>query len=424
MLTSRILDAGRLLRGAKPARKLGLTRLVLIAATVMALAAGWRFWSQHSAAAIPAYETRPVGFGVVERSISATGPVKALVTVDVGSQLSGLIAEMKADFNHRVKASDLLAVIDRAPFEAKLASATANLAMARADIGMREAAVARAEIRFAQDARDAARYEVLSPKGAASQKQREDAQTQSGLAQADLAMARAQLESAKAAVSQRQADVSQAQIDLDHTLIRSPIDGVVVDRRMQPGQTVAAQYQTPILFQIAQDLSQIQIWAQVDEADIGAVHPGAPVTFTVEAYPEETFAGVVDQVRLAATKLAGVVTYTVIIRSQNPDQRLFPDMTTTVRIVSARRENVRNVPNEALRFRPPAQSTGGEADGAKMGDADHTVLWISGADGTLQRRLVQAGLKGNLLTEILKGEVKVGDAVAIRAKSGTGQRKP
>ncbi|MGQ0444954.1 MAG: efflux RND transporter periplasmic adaptor subunit [Beijerinckiaceae bacterium] len=214
--------------------------------------------------------------------------------------------------------------------------------------------MARAEAQLAQDTRDAARYEVLSPRGVVSQKQRETAETQMGLARAELVMARAQLESVKAAVSHHEADVSQAQIHFDRTLIRSPISGVVIDRRMQQGQTVTAEYQTPILFQIAQDLSQIQIWAQVDEADVGAIRRGAPVTFTVEAYPEESFSGAVDQVRLAATKVAGVITYTVIIKVQNPDQRLFPEMTATVRIVSARRDNVLTVPNEALRFHPPA----------------------------------------------------------------------
>ena len=208
MLSWRAADAGRFRRVGKPRAKRALTKLALAAAaTAVALAAGWRYASQGGGA-LPAYETRPTGFGVVERSISATGSVKALVTVDVGSQVSGLIAEMKADFNDPVKEGGLLAVIERAPFEAKLASAAANLAMARADIGFREAAVARARTRAAQDERDSARFELLSPKGVVSQKSREDAQTQSGLARADLAMAAAQLESAKAAVAQREADVS------------------------------------------------------------------------------------------------------------------------------------------------------------------------------------------------------------------------
>lgn len=414
MLTRQDATASRF-RVGKPGAKWAFTLLALTAA-ITALAAGWHVWTQHRQSDVTAYETKPVSFGVVERSISATGSVKALVTVDVGSQLSGLIAGMKADFNDRVKEGDLLAVMDRAPFEAKLASATANLAVARADIGLREAAVTRARTRLAQDERDAARFEALSPKGVVSQKSSEGAQTQSGLARADVAMAAAQLESARAAVAQREADVSQAQIDLDHTLIRSPISGVVVDRRMQPGQTVAAQYQTPVLFQIAQDLSQILIYAQVDEADIGPVRPGAPVTFTVEAYPDQTFEGTVDQVRLAATKTAGVVTYTVVIKAQNPVQQLFPDMTATVRIVGARREKVLNVPNDALRFRPPVAGSGGEAD--------HPVVWTLGADGTLQRRLVRLGLKGDTATEVLDGELKAGEAAVVRVKRMAERRGP
>ena len=189
---------------------------------------------------------------------------------------------------------------------------------------------------------------------------------------------------------------------------------------MQPGQTVTAEFQTPILFQIAEDLSQIQIWAQVDEADIGGVHPGEPVTFAAEAYPGQTFTGVVDQVRLAATKTSGVVTYTVIIRAQNEGQKLFPEMTATVRIVSARRDNVLSVPNEALRFRPPAEAR----DDGKTGAADHAVLWMPGAGGTLQRRPIRLGLKGDVSSEIVEGEVKAGDAVAVHAKSGIGGRKP
>ncbi|MCI0737261.1 MAG: efflux RND transporter periplasmic adaptor subunit [Beijerinckiaceae bacterium] len=418
MLISPEANTTHLPRGAKFARKSALAGLVLAAG--VALFAGWQLWSESGASSAPAFETRPAAVGSVERTISATGPVKALVNVEVGTQLSGLIAEMKADFNDRVKAGDLLAVIDRAPFVARLDSATANLEMARAEIGMREAAVERAGTRLAQDNRDKARYEALSPRGVVSQKTRETAQTQSGLALADLSMARANLESAKAAVAQREADVSQAKIDLDRTLIRSPIDGVVVDRRMQPGQTVAAVYQTPILFQIAQDLSQIQISAQVDEADVGAVRPGAPVTFTVEAYPDETFAGVVEQVRLAATKISGVITYTVIIRAQNPDLRLYPDMTATARIVSAERKNALNVPNEALRFRPPGEA----AAQGKTGQARQVVVWVPDVNGTLSPRQVRLGLKGDHATEILDGEIKEGDAVALRAKSTSGGEEP
>jgi HlyD family secretion protein len=419
MLISPETKAGGLLPGVKPARKRALLKPILAVAACVALAVGWRLWVSHGAAA-PAYETRPVSLGTVEYTISSTGPVKALITVDVGSQLSGIIAEMKADFNDHVKEGDLLAVIDRGPFEAAYASAAANLAIAKADIDLRQATVAKVQHQLAQFERDAGRFRMLAPSGSASRMQSEQAETQSVTAKDDQAIAQAQLESARGTVAQREAELKQAEIDLNRTLIRSPINGVVIDRKMQPGQTVTAAYQTPILFQIAQDLSQIQIWAQVDEADIGAVRPGAAVTFSVEAYPGQIFSGVVDQVRLAATKTSGVVTYTVIIKAQNPDQRLFPEMTATVRIVGERRENVLNVPNEALRFHPPAEA----ASAHKTSDTDHTVLWVQGPDGKLIPRAVWPGLKGDSSTEILKGEIKAGEEVVLRAKAESGAEQP
>ena len=169
------------------------------------------------------------------------------------------------------------------------------------------------------------------------------------------------------------------------------------------------------MFQIAQDLSQILIFAQVDEADIGPVRPGALVTFTVEAFPDETFEGTVEQVRLAAAKTAGVVTYTVIIKAQNPGQRLFPDMTATVKIIGARRENVLSVPNDALRFRPPS---------AGRGVADGAAVWVMAPSGTLERRAVRLGLKGETATEILDGDIKLGETVVLRVKSTAERRRP
>jgi len=417
MLTPQTNAEGHL-REVKSARMGTLTKLTLAAVFIGALALGWRLWAVHGAGEVPIYETAPVGLGVVERTISSTGPVKALVSVEVGSQLSGIIAEMKADFNDHVKEGDLLAIIDRGPFEAAYASAAANLAIAKADIGLREATVAKAQHQLVQYERDAGRYRSLAPLGSASRMQLDQAETLVATTRDDIAIAQAQLESSKGTVAQREAALKQAEIDLNRTLIRSPINGVVIDRKMQPGQTVTAAYQTPILFQIAQDLSQIRIWAQVDEADIGSVHAGALVSFTVEAYPEEEFSGEVEQVRLAATKTSGVVTYTVIIKAQNPDQKLFPEMTATVRIVSQRRENALNVPNEALSFRLPDEMP------SKTGDAEHGVLRVLGQDGKLVPRMVRFGLKGDHSTEILEGEIKAGDFVVLRNKNMSGESQP
>ncbi len=376
---------------------------------------GLLVWRQGSSAGGVDYETVVIDTGDVERSISATGSIKALVMVDVGTQLSGLITEMKVGFNDRVKAGDLLAVIDRAPYEAKANAAEAELSTARADLGLKEAALIKAETQAGYANRESARAAGMEPIAAISKQTADQAHTQKRLTASDIVIARAQLEMAKATVAQKEADLAQAKIDLQHTLIRSPINGVVVDRKMQVGQTVAAVYQTPILFQIAQDLTQIQLAAQVDEADIGVVRKGAPASFTVEAFPDEVFQGVVDQVRLAATKVSGVVTYPVMIKAQNPEQRLLPDMTATVRIVSAQRESVARIPNDALRFRPPGQAKGAGVASGK--DREYVTLWTLDAFGRPSARTVRLGLRGNAFTEIAGGDLKIGDKVILRAKS-------
>jgi len=397
-------------------RRAALTALLLLA--VLAAALALFFWGPLRASTT-AYETQPVVLGVVERSISATGAVKALVTVDVGSRLSGIIADVKVNFNDEVTEGQLLAVIDRAPFEAKLAAATAGLAEARAAIGLQEATLAKSQKQFSHNDRDAIRYRGMARSGAASQMSVDQAETQTALAREEIAIGQAQLTSARAAVARREADLREAQIDLDNTQILSPINGVVIDRKIQPGQTVAASYQTPILFQIAQDLSQITINAQVDEADIGAVRSGCPVKFSVESYPDEVFEGVVEQVRLASVKNAGVITYTVVVRAENPGKRLFPDMTATAQIVCDKRDHVKSVPNEALRFHPVLSDAGEAAQAPRQLQPDEGVLWAVSGDGKLRRRQVRLGLKGDSSTEVLGDQIAVGDLVVLRAKSAS-----
>ena len=377
---------------------------------VASIAVLWWSFGGGNADAARLYQTQTIGRGVVERTVTASGAVKALVTVDVGSQVSGPITEMKADFNSKVKQGDLLAVIDRAPFEAKLSAAQANLAIAKADVARREAAMAKIQKQLGLLDRNVGRYSALASAAGVSRQQLDQAQTESGATRHELSAAIADLESAKATVALRQAEFDQAQINLDRTLIKSPINGVVIDRKMQRGQTVTAEYQTPVLFQIAQDLSQIQILAQVDEADVGAIHVGDEVKFTVETFPDESFSGVVEQIRLAATRTSGVVTYTVVVRAQNPDLRLFPDMTATVRIATARRENVLNVPNEALRFRPATAAP----DDAKP-SAGQSRIFVLDARNSIQPRAARLGVKGDTATEILDGELKPGDVVIVRA---------
>ncbi|NQV56651.1 MAG: efflux RND transporter periplasmic adaptor subunit [Rhodospirillales bacterium] len=311
------------------------------------------------------YNTAALDRGTVESSVSATGSVQALVTVDISSQLSGQVSEVAADYNSLVHTGDLLARIDAKIFAAKVAQAEADLAVARAAIVARHANLQKAEAVLKQAVQEAGRQLALVKKGAASQTTFENSLTTKSIAEADLAAARAQLIEAEAMANQRTAALNQTRIDLERADIRSPIDGVVIDRSINLGQTVASSLQAPILFRIAHDLSRIQIEAQVDEADIGSIAAGNPVTFTVDAYPEGAFSGRVEQVRLDGKIQQNVVTYTVVVGADNPVKKLLPGMTATVRVVTGRRENVLRAPNAAVRFRPiPKQVTGGNVNAA------------------------------------------------------------
>lgn len=315
--------------------------------------AAWRFaFSERR----PTFEiqTAELSTGSIERSISATGAVEALVTVDVSSQLSGQMAKVNVDFNSPVKENDTLAQLDPRTFAAKVASAEANLAIAKTTVTVEEANIAKAKALLDQAESTASRQRTLAASNSTPAATLETAETGLATAKADLQVTQAQLANARATVTQREADLSQAKLDLDRAQIRSPIDGVVIARNIDPGGTVAASLQAPILFQIAQDLTQIQILVLVDEADIGSVETGHDVTFTVDAFPDRVFRGKVAQVRIAGTNTNNVVTYTVVVRAQNPQQRLLPGMTATVRIVTGTRRDVLRVPNEAIRFTPPA----------------------------------------------------------------------
>jgi HlyD family secretion protein len=327
-------------------------RVGILLAVVIVAVVGWRFLS-HGKVAKVSYELADVDKGTVEKSISSTGSVAALVTVDVGSQISGQISELKADFNTQVKKGDLLAVIDPQTYQQRMNSAQADLSVAYAGLGTQQANLRKAQTTLDQNRRDYDRSKQLAESKLISQSALEDSRKAVALSESDLAIAEAQIKNAEASVQTRKASLEQARIDLSRTQIRSPIDGVVIQRSIDLGQTVAASLQAPVLFKIAQDLSQIRIEAKVDEADIGSIKQEDPATFTVDAFPEQTFNGRVAQVRLASTTVQNVVTYSVMIQANNPRQMLIPGMTANVRIVTARRENVLRVPNDAARFQPP-----------------------------------------------------------------------
>lgn len=350
--------------------------LFTLAVPVAALAAGaaWMLNLGKPGDASLTYDTAMVVKGQIRKIVSTSGPVRALVTVSVGSQLSGQVEQVKVDFNSEVKPGDVLATLDARTYAARTTSAKADLAVAEAALVNQSAALTKAQAILLTAERAIGRQKSLAAKGFSAQSTLDNAIRDQDVAKADIAVAKAQIESAKATIAQRKAALDQTQIDLDRAEIRSPISGTVISRTVDPGQTVAASLQAPEMFKIAQDLSRIRIEAQVNEADVGSVADGNPVTFSVDAYPDREFKGRVTQVRLAATEINNVVTYTVIIEAVNDDRRLFPGMTANVQIESATREGVLRVSNDAFRFRPRTETTPSSSQGGEVGQRSERML--------------------------------------------------
>ena len=320
---------------------------------VAGLAAGgaYYYWQHHTDSKLD-IQTVAAKKSDVRRVVSTSGAVSALISVDIGSQLSGNISEVNVDYSSEVKKDQVLARIEPSTFETRVRQGEAAVAVAKANVALQQAAVERAEANLHKAELDLHRAQELVTRGAGAQVTLDTALAAQQSGQADLDSAKANLENAKANVALNEATLDSARIDLERTYIRAPLDGVIIDRTVQVGQTVAASLSAPKLFTMAQDLSQVQIQAQVDEADIGQVTSDNTVTFTVDAYPDMKFEGKVEQIRLAPVSLANVVTYTVVIGADNPMGRLLPGMTANVEIVTGEHKDVVTVPNEALRFQP------------------------------------------------------------------------
>lgn len=357
----------------------------------------------------PRYRTEKVTRGDLVASVTATGTVNPVKTVQVGTYVSGPIQALDVDFNSPVKKDQRVAKIDPRPFqlrvqqsEAELANARAALTKARADLDYKTANLGRNRELKAQGIVAADAVDVLA----------------SGVeqARADVALQQAQMQ-------QAEAKLEEARVNLGYTDIVSPVDGVVVSRNVDVGQTVAASFQTPTLFVIAEDLTKMQVNANVSEADIGTVRAGQTASFSVDAYPERSFQGVVSQVRNSPLNVQNVVTYDVVIDADNADSALRPGMTANVDIVTGRRENVLRVPTAALRFRPPAEE--GEAVAAPAGAA----VWRL-AGGAPEPVVVTPGLADDSYTEVHGGGLAEGDAVVVgidrqtSAAGATTQRPP
>lgn len=354
------------------------------------------YFASPGQGSLPTFRTQKVDEGEIVAAISASGTLAAVITLQVSSQLSGQIKELYADFNTEVKKDDPLALIDPQTFEARVQQSRAELDVARAsltrtraELGNVKAALAvaeantqRANVQAQEAARDRERKTSLSGRGVYSQRDTEkaisdadagDAALRAARAQelaqrASIASAEASIATAEATVRMREAALAQAQIDLDRTVIRAPVNGVVIQRNIERGQTVATSLSAPVLFQMAQDLKDMEVYANVDEADVGRIAAGQRASFTVDAFTGRTFEGQVKMVRKGPQVISNVVTYVAVISAANPELRLLPGMTATVRIVTAERPKALKVPNAALRYRPPGVAAeSGEPAGAPQG---------------------------------------------------------
>ncbi len=298
------------------------------------------------------YFTQAATKGDIREVVEATGTINAVTSVQVGSQVSGTIDKLNADFNSRVKKGQIIAQLDQSLIRGALLQAQADLENAVANAAAAKANLEKAKATLAQAKSDYDRTKALADQGVMSQQQLDVAKANYESAVASVNAGQASITQANAQVSQRRAAVSVQQTNLDHTIIRAPVDGTVIARNIDVGQTVAASLQAPTLFTIAQDLAKMLVYTKTDESDVGMIRPDQRVTFKVDAFPKDQFMGHVQQVRMNATTVQNVVTYDTIIAFDNPDLKLFPGMTAYVTIPVATARDALRVPNGALRYKP------------------------------------------------------------------------
>jgi HlyD family secretion protein len=363
-------------------------RFAVVAALFCALILGLGYtYSLQSSA--PTFITAPVERGNIATLVKAGGTVEAVLSVDVSSQLSGRIAEVFVNFNDIVRARQPIAQIDPEIFAGRVNEARAALNVGTATVHVQKAAVERAKAAVLNTERELQRQLELARTGSGIGRELDQARAQRAIAEAERHMAEANLESAQAVVEQRQAALDQARLDLDRTALRAPIEGIIIKRDVNPGQTVAVTFEAKTLFTIANDLREMEVHGKIDEADVGQLKVGQTTQFTVDAYPARTFSGQVLQIRKSPEVVQNVVTYTAIISAPNPDLLLLPGMTAQLRIVVSDAGEVLKVPNQALRFRskgsgPPSDRK--NANQAASSEASATV-WLVGEDGRPNPRI-------------------------------------
>ncbi|HXB22330.1 MAG TPA: efflux RND transporter periplasmic adaptor subunit [Candidatus Solibacter sp.] len=435
--------------------------LLIVAVTIGAIAA--RMLTGRDSTQ---YFTEKVGRGDIRDVVEATGTINAVITVQVGSQVSGTIDKLYADFNSKVKKNQVIARIDPSLFEGALLQAKADLENARANASAAKANLEKSKAAEAQARADYERTKPLASQGVMSAQALDVSKANEDAAKSAISAAEAGVLQANAQVTQKDAAVTVAQTNLDHTVIRAPIDGVVVSRSIDIGQTVAASLQAPTLFTIAQDLTKMQVYTKTDESDVGQIKSGQPVTFKVDAFPNDEFHGRVAQIRMNATTVQNVVTYDTIIEFDNPELKLFPGMTAYVTIPVASAHDVLKVPNAALRYKPDLKpeelrqlyadagiappSMRGQGDGEQQktprptatapsdngaqaqqqrrearGATDIAVIWKMLPTRKLEPVQVRTGITDHATTalvQVLKGQINEGDPLITGATKGQASR--
>jgi HlyD family secretion protein len=404
------------------------------AASVIGLGGiGW--WQVGDRAKEPPYVTTPAQKATVTQVVSSTGTLQAVVTVQVGSQVSGTIEKLFADFNTKVKAGQIVAQLNQDKFKAAEDQARANLLAAQSNIEKSKVSVADT-LRTLERNRELRKKDLM-------------AQSDLDAAQAAHDAALAQVEVNRAQAAQAQASLKQSTVDLNNTVIRSPVDGLVISRNVDVGQTVAASLQAPTLFTIANELARMEVHTNVDEADVGNVKEGQDVTFTVDAFPSRRFRGRVHQVRNAPIVVQNVVTYVAVVRIDNKELLLKPGMTANVQFLVSRKEDVLTIPNMALRFKPPEEKEEAQEllrreqtrTAPKVGErrtSRQSVAGGGGAAGRGTRRVriyvlredkaqpieVQLGITDGSKTEVISADLKENDPVIIGMSSGASSANP
>lgn len=456
----------------QPAKKRKLKKWLLAGAALIAIVAtgaSLYFWNRPKTE----YVTAPIDRGDIESTVTTTGNLNAVITVQVGSQVSGNIEALYADFNTKVKKGQLVALIDPAPFQAAVDQAKATLNSAKAAVDTAQASLAKsqsdlasavanvasqkANVVKAQSAVDLAkveadRREVLLRQDATSQEDYDTAKANydQALASMDAAkaawnaaeasadsakkavdVAQAQLQQAVATAQQDAAALAQAQLNLDHTRITAPVDGTIESRNMDVGQTVAASFQAPVIFLIAQDLTKMQVDTNVGEADVSSIRLDQQANFTVDAYPGQTFSGKVWQIRQAPINVQNVITYDVVIAVSNPDLKLFPGMTANATIFTGRASNVLRIPKSALRFHlraaPGTVKTGHapvSSSAASPQAQQLQTIYVLDDHGQPKPTRVSLGLSDPNYVQVLSGDLREGQKIVVGMKGGPAATPP